>query len=125
MAGQILKKGMTLRVMIRGLITAFLTTVIFLLILAFLLLKFQWDAGKTESAILAVYILASFLGGWTAGHRAEKLKFLYGLAVGVLYFLLLLAVSAMSDTGLRSELTSGITAFLVCGAGGMIGGMLS
>lgn len=116
---------MTIRVMMRGLITAFLTTVILLLILAFLLLKLQWDAGKTELAILAVYILSSFFGGWTAGHRAEKLKFLYGLAVGVLYFLLLLAVSAMSDAGLRSELSSGAIAFLVCAAGGMIGGMLS
>lgn len=118
-------KGRYIRGVGRGLVTAFLTTVILLLGLAFLLLKLQWDTGKTEIAIMATYIISCFAGGWFCGRRAERMKFLWGMLTGVLYFLLLLAVSVMGEQGMQSDLATGAVSFLLCAAGGMVGGMLS
>lgn len=120
-----MKRGNDIRAVIRGQIAAWVVTVILLLLLAFLLLKLQWDNGKTELAILIVYVISTFFGGWMTGRKVEKMKFLYGLASGALYFLLLLAVSAMSDAGLQSGLATGAAAFLLCAAGGMVGGMFA
>ncbi len=118
-------KGKSFRGLGKGLAAAFLLTVLLLLILAFLLLKLQWDTSETELAILAVYVLSCFAGGWISGRKAERMKFLWGLLCGILYFLILLAVSVMGEKALRSDLTAGVVAFLLCAAGGMSGGMVS
>lgn len=120
-----MKKGKTIQIVIKGLTIAFLFTVLLLLLLAFLMLKLQWETSKLELAILAVYVLATFAGGWITGHAAEKKKFLYGCFVGILYFLLLLAVSVMGESEVPVSVTAGTAAFFLCAAGGMLGGMLA
>ncbi|MCD8103751.1 MAG: TIGR04086 family membrane protein [Lachnospiraceae bacterium] len=108
-----------------ALVTAFLTTVILLLGFAFLLLKLQLDVGKTEIGILIIYVLSCFIGGFTCGRKAERRKFLWGLLTGVLYFLLLMAASAMGERALWPELTRTVPAFVLCVTGGTLGGMLA
>ncbi|MCC8044677.1 MAG: TIGR04086 family membrane protein [Clostridiales bacterium] len=108
-----------------SLIVAFLTTVILLLGFAFLLLKFQLDAGKTEIGILVIYVLSCFIGGIYCGRKAARRKFLWGMLTGILYFLLLLIVSGMGEGALQPELPRTFTAFALCTAGGTLGGMLS
>lgn len=110
---------------LRGLLLAFLVTVVFLLLIAFVFLKMQPDMGKTEIGILLTYVLSCFAGGWYCGRRMERKKFLWGLLVGVLYFLLLLAVSGMSERSLQSGLLQSLTAFVLCAGGGMFGGMVA
>lgn len=120
-----MKQGKTIQIVIKGLITAFLLTVILLVLLAFLMLKLQWETSRLEKLILVVYVLATFAGGWTAGHAAEKRKFLCGCFIGILYFLLLLMVSVMAESGAAVSVAAGAAAFFLCAVGGMFGGMLS
>ncbi|MCD7956423.1 MAG: TIGR04086 family membrane protein [Lachnospiraceae bacterium] len=110
---------------VTSLMAAFLTTVILLLAFAFLLLKLQLDVGKTEIGILLIYVLSCFIGGIYRGKRAARRKFLWGMLTGILYFLLLLIVSGMGEEALQPELTRTITAFVLCTAGGTLGGMLA
>ncbi|MCD7820360.1 MAG: TIGR04086 family membrane protein [Lachnospiraceae bacterium] len=108
-----------------ALIVAFLATVLLLLAFAFLLLKLQLDAGKTETGILIIYVLSCFIGGWYCGRKADRRKFLWGLLIGMLYFLLLLTVSGMGEKALQPELTRTLTALVLCAGGGTLGGMLA
>ncbi|MCD7813255.1 MAG: TIGR04086 family membrane protein [Lachnospiraceae bacterium] len=108
-----------------ALVIAFLTTILLLLGFAFLLLKLQLDAGRTEIGILVIYVLSCFIGGWYCGRKAGQRKFLWGLLTGVLYFLLLLAVSALGEDALQPALTRTVTALVLCAGGGTLGGMLA
>ncbi len=110
---------------LRALVLEYLVTVIVLLVLAFVMLKLQPDAGKVELLILAVYALSCLVGGWYAGHHAGQKKFLHGLAAGLLYFLLLFLISGLGEQGIQSEPAQTLLAGLLCAAGGMLGGMIS
>lgn len=116
-------RGRMAAAMVRGLILACLVTAVILLILAFVVLKLRPDAGKTEIGILVTYVLSCFAGGWYGGRKAEKKKFLWGLLLGTLYFLLLFAVSGTGDRAVQSDLLQSVTALALCAGGGMLGGM--
>ena len=118
------KKGAAGNLM-KGLVLTFLVTVVLLFGLAFLLLKLRLDVGKTEIGILATYVLSCFAGGWYCGHKAGRKRFLWGAAVGTLYFLILFLISGMSDRPFQSGLTESLTAFALCAGAGMLGGMVS
>jgi len=79
-------RGKTIGRAVLALVVAFLTTIILLLGFAFLLLKLQLDAGKTELGILVIYVLSCFAGGWYCGRKAAQRKFLWGFLTGILYF---------------------------------------
>lgn len=111
--------------LIKGLVIAGLTTVILLLVLAFVMLQMQPDLKTAEMGILIIYVLSVFAGGWFCGKKAGNRKFLWGMVTGVSYFLLLVTVSVMGERVLQSGMTEGITAFLICVAGGTVGGMLA
>ena len=106
--------------MIRPLISEAVATILALLILALLMLKMEWGSKPIGGAVLVVYGIACFLGGWSAGRHTGKKKFLAGLVYGALYFVLLMG------GGQPSGDTSRIcTAFAVCAMAGMAGGMFS
>ena len=99
---------------IKSLLAAYLVTAVFLLVLAFVLLKMQPDAQKTGIAILVCYVISCLAGGWICGEKAEKRKFLWGLFLGILYFLLLLAVSSLREQALPIRTMQVLTAFILC-----------
>lgn len=85
---------MKVRAILRSLLFSYAVTGIFLLLLAFLL--FQFDLGEkpvSRPGLMAVYILSCLLGGFMAGKIIRKDKYLWGILVGVFYYLLLITVS--------------------------------
>ena len=82
-------------------------------------------AGCGDDGASDPWGLSCFAGGWYAGKRAGKRKFLQGLLVGILYFALLFLISGMGEREIQSDLASGGLACLLCAAGGMLGGMLA
>ena len=85
--------------MLRSLLLAYAVTVILLLLLALLLYKLELDEGKISIGIIAVYVLSCFVGGLAAGKASQSRKFIWGLLVGALYFLVLAVVSIASGQG--------------------------
>lgn len=106
-----------------GLAVSFAVTALLLLLLAFLLLRLQPDAGKIQIGILATYAVSCFFGGILCAGKCERRKFLWGLLTGLLYFVVLFAVSGMSERAVQPEMTQGVTALVLCACGGMLGGM--
>ena len=75
--------------------------------------------------IIAVYIIVTFLAGLIAGKRAGKKKYLWGLCMGVLYFVILVIVSMVVNKGPQDVAGNMMTVFFLCAGSGMLGGMIS
>lgn len=117
--------GKMMKGMLKSLLVAYAVTAVVLMTLAFVLLKFQPDSRKMGIAILACYVISCLTGGWLCGKKAEKRKFLWGLATGIVYFLMLFAVSCMGERTLPLQVMQVLTVFVLCAGSGMAGGMIS
>lgn len=94
-------------------------------ILAFLLFKLQLPLKVVSVAVIILYIFSTGIGGFLAGKKMEVHRFLWGLTIGVAYYLVLLVVSYVYHGGGVMLAQSLFTTFLLCVGGGMLGGMLS
>ena len=106
--------------LVKALMLSYFLTMLMLLGLSFGLYKFDLSEKTVRIGILAVYIIS----GFAMGKMGKTRKFLRGFMLGMLYFLLLLAISA----GIYRSVQGGMQmmiAWILCGAGGMLGGMVS
>lgn len=113
------------KVLFMSVVIAYLITVFLLLVLAFIVLK-KGTYGMIVSAfITAIYLLAPFAGGFYAGRKTGQKKFVWGLVVAVLYFVIYLTVGFVMGSAADKEVFDYIKEFLLIIVGGMLGGMLS
>lgn len=116
---------MKVKAVLKSLLLAYFLTGAFLLFLAFLLFRFDLGEGPAAAGITAVYVLSCLAGGFAAGRMVRRNKYLWGLLVGLCYFLLLTAVSFGVGKSWDFSAQHLITTFLLCLGGGALGGMLS
>ena len=80
--------------------------------------------NRVHVSVYVVVVLAVLIGGIYAGYRIGYRRFLWGLALGALYYVTLCLISAvsggMTDTGWQFCLPF----VLLCLGSGMLGGML-
>ena len=112
-------------VLLKALLVSYLVTAVLLLILTMLLYKLELSEGKVTVGIVVSYVLSTFLGGLMAGRMLKTRKFLWGLVLGLCYFLLLLLISFGVYQGIHAGWQNALTTCVLCGAGGMLGGMIS
>ncbi len=110
---------------VKCMLVSYLLTAGLLLFLALMLYRFGLSEKVVSIGIIVIYIAVTFLAGFIAGKRAGEKKFLWGLAMGCIYFLILTAVSIIVNRGIEDAASSLVTVFLLCGGSGMLGGMLS
>ena len=111
--------------LLKALLAGYVVTGVLLMILALLLYKIDLDEQKVTMGIIATYVISTFTGGFIMGKLVEEQRFVWGLILGVIYFLLLFAVSFAVNHQLQSNGTNLITTLLLCAGGGMLGGMVS
>ena len=70
-----------------------------------------------------IYLASSFSGGRMAGNMAGKRRFLWGICFGIVYFAILIIVSAVFLPGGFAGAGRLLWAAAVCAVGGMAGGM--
>lgn len=110
---------------LKALLVAYIVTGILLLILAALLYKMELDEKAVSAGIIAIYVIATLIGGLVIGKMAKTRRFVWGLGLGILYFLLLILITLGVYRTLDSGGVNMVTAFILCAGGGMIGGMIS
>ena len=110
---------------LKALLCAYIVTGIMLLILTILLYKAGLSEENVNAGIILTYVISTFAGGFVMGKLTGTKKFLWGLLLGVLYFVLLLLISLGVYHTLQAEITTLLTTFLLCAGGGMLGGMVS
>ena len=75
---QILEKGMWV---LKSLLASYIVTGILLLILTFLVYKLELDEQMVVIGIVAIYVIATFVGGFILGKLTEVKKYIWGLLV--------------------------------------------
>lgn len=110
---------------LKALLCAYIMTGILLLILTLLLYKAGLSEENVNAGIILTYVISTFSGGFVVGKLAGVRKFLWGMLLGVIYFILLLVISLGIYHSLQSDLMNLATTFLLCAGGGMLGGMIS
>lgn len=103
--------------LVKALMLSYFLTMLMLLGLSFGLYKFDLSEKTVRIGILAVYIISTFAGGFAMGKMGKTRKFLRGFMLGMLYFLLLLAISA----GIYRSVQGGMQMM----TGGGMAGMMS
>ncbi len=111
--------------LIKSLLCAYVVTGILLAFITFLLYKWEISETKIMAGVMAVYILSTFAGGILVGKLAKRRKFLWGFLEGFFYFCVLFFVSYGIYHSLQNGGVNVLTVFLLCTAGGTIGGMIS
>lgn len=112
-------------VILRDLLVSYVITGILLLLLAFLMLKTDLSGGVLNGGILLTYILSSFVGGFLLGKSADQKRFLWGLGMGALYFIMLVLISILTNSVMGMEASRLVTVMVICLFSGMLGGMIS
>lgn len=104
---------------------AYILTAALLALLALLVYRFALSEKLVSVVIIAIYVGTTFFGGWMAGKRLQKRKFLWGLLVGCLYFFVLAALSLIVNHSFQDVAVNFLTVLALCAGGGMLGGMFS
>ena len=110
---------------LKALLSSYGITTVLLLLLAFLLFKFDLGENMVGAGITAIYILSCFIGGFVMGRNTRRQKYLWGALLGILYFLLLIGVSMLVERGMPMSAGKTLGTLALCLAGGTLGGMLS
>lgn len=111
--------------MIVDLMFMYIVTGLGLILMAFLMEKFQLNGTFVEVGVTVIYVVSGIAGGLIAGKKMKRKKFLWGLLLGSLYFLILFAVSAALAGRLPKDLVHMGTTLGFCMAAGTLGGMMS
>lgn len=106
-------------------VVMFIVSGLLLLLLAMLLYKMDLSESVVKVGVVVVYVVSGLVGGILMGKIMREQKFLWGLAAGVLYFVILFVVSMLFKGGIDVEPTKLVTTFILCAASGMAGGMVS
>ena len=86
---------------------------------------FMLKAGIISGGVIAAYVVSALLGGFCIGQVKGRQKFLWGLLIGLCYFLVLFLTGKMiyhsgADFGFQT-----VSSGMICAVAGMIGGMLA
>lgn len=124
MERQARKESMLIPVMVI-LVTMYIITGMLLLLLAFLMYKMDLGEPVVNGAIIAIYIIAGFFGGFLIGKKVGVKKYLWGLLMGALYYGVLLLVGVILHQGLNGEPVHLLSTMVLCLLSATAGGMIS
>ena len=109
---------------LKCLLLSYLLTTGLLLLLALMLYRFGLSEKIVSVCIVAIYIIVIFFAGFLTGKREGSRKYLWGLLLGSLYFIVLLIVSLIVNHGMSAS-GNFFTVLILCAGSGMLGGMVS
>ena len=124
MERQARKESMLIPVLVI-LVTMYIITGMLLLLLAFLMFKVDLTEPVVNGAIIAIYIIAGFFGGFLMGKKTGVKKYLWGLLMGALYYGVLILVGLLLHQGLGAEPVHLLSTMVLCLLSATAGGMVS
>lgn len=116
-------EGILLR-FLSSLLAMYILTGILLFVMALLLYRLQLSEAFVTIGVMVSYVVSSFFGGLLLGWRMKATCAFLGLLIGCAYFLVLFVGSVILNHGLPADLLRMAAVWMMCGCGGMLGGML-
>lgn len=117
--------GKNILSVLKVLIVAYVITGLLLLLSAFLMFKLNLGEGQVRIFVMTIYGIATIVSGIIYGKIKGSKRLLNGAFIGLIYFLMLILVSAIINRGLEDEIHKIIISMIICVAGGSIGGIIS
>ena len=105
---------------IKSLLASYIVTGISLLVLTF----FMYEK-IVSAAIVGIYVVSTLIGGMIIGKLTKSKRYLWGMVLGIIYFVLLLLITLGVYRTLNGDSVSIVTSLILCAGGGMTGGMIS
>lgn len=110
---------------IKSLLASYIVTGILLLVLTFFMYKFELNEKIVSAAIVGIYVVSTLIGGMIIGKLTKSKRYLWGMVLGIIYFVLLLLITFGVYRTLNGDSVSIVTSLILCAGGGMTGGMIS
>lgn len=110
---------------IKSLLASYIVTGILLLVLTFYMYKFELNEKIVSAAIVGIYVVSTLIGGVIIGKLTKSKRYLWGMVLGIIYFVLLLLITLGVYRTLNGDSVSIVTSLILCAGGGMTGGMIS
>ena len=110
---------------IKSLLASYIVTGILLLVLTFFMYKFELNEKIVSAAIVGIYVVSTLIGGMIIGKLTKSKRYLWGMVLGIIYFVLLLLITLGVYRSLNGDSVSIVTSLILCAGGGMTGGMIS
>lgn len=111
--------------LLKCLLSAYILTGGLLMLLALMVYRFSLPEKIVSVVIIGIYIGAAFFAGFVTGRKFKTKRYLWGLLVGSLYFLVLVVLSLAVNHSFKDVAYNFFMVFIMCGGSGMLGGMLS
>ena len=118
------KQSMVIPVMVI-LVTMYIITGILLLLLAFLMYRMDLSEPVANGAIIAIYIISGFLGGFLIGKKVGAKKYLFGFLMCALYYGVLFLVGLLLHQSVDVDAVHLISTMVLCLLSSTAGGMIS
>lgn len=119
------KNNMQVMWILKALLACYTVTGGLLLLVSFLLYKFDLNEQIVMAGIVSIYVVSTIVGGYIAGKIKRQKKGLWGGIIGVLYFTLLVIISYGVHRQIGQQGVGIITTALLSVGGGMLGGMVA
>ena len=110
---------------IKSLLASYFVSGILLLVLTFFMYKFELNEKIVSAAIVGIYVVSTLIGGMIIGKLTKSKRYLWGMVLGIIYFVLLLLITLGVYRTLNGDSVSIVTSLILCAGGGMTGGMIS
>ena len=110
---------------IKSLLASYIVTGILLLVLTFFMYKFELNEKIVSAAIVGIYVVSTLIGGMIIGKLTKSKRYLWGMVLGIIYFVLRLLITLGVYRTLNGDSVSIVTSLILCAGGGMTGGMIS
>ena len=110
---------------IKSLLASYIVPGILLLVLTFFMYKFELNEKIVSAAIVGIYVVSTLIGGMIIGKLTKSKRYLWGMVLGIIYFVLLLLITLGVYRTLNGDSVSIVTSLILCAGGGMTGGMIS
>ena len=102
---------------------------VMLLALALFLYNFDLSEETVRIGVIVTYIVSGFFGGYLIGRWSRDNKYLWGLAAGGIYYVMLFLLSVVIRQGMGEAVVFDavrmITTLVLCAVSSMAGGMVS
>lgn len=118
-------KSVTEKIMctMKVLLVSYIFTGILMVLLAMILCKLDLSEPKVDIGIMLIYVMSTLLGGYGVGKLVEVQKYLWGMILGISYFVMLLIVTLCITKSLGDA--NIVSTLLICMGGGTVGGMVA
>ncbi len=110
---------------LKMLIIGYVITIVMLFLLSFILYKFAVSETVVTVGITITYAVSCLVGGLFLAKKEMNRRVLWGIAYGVLYYVILFIISMCMNKGVDINVTSAVRALLVCVISGALGGFFS